>query len=77
MSPWLHCGFGHGVKTILTLEFGKQSYWFCDGTEILGIWKIRASQLKQQSSVVYLITLEIKKKIEKEGPMVLYIMPYC
>ena len=71
-SPWPHCGFGHDVKTILTLEFGKQSFWFHDGTEILGIWNIPASQPKQQSSVVCLITLEIGKKIEKEGPMVLY-----
>ena len=31
----------------------------------MGIWKIPASQLKQQSSVVYLITLEIKKKNRK------------
>lgn len=62
MSPWPHCGFGHDVKTILNLEFGKQSFWFHDGTEILGIWKIPASQLKQQSSVVCLITLEIGEK---------------
>ena len=47
VSLWPHCRFGHDVKTVLIVEFGKEDYWFHGGTEIWGIWKIPANQLEQ------------------------------